>query len=66
VLAQQSAQTGAQIQAVYGGIATEDNAIRPFRVHVPQEALVDRSRRIAATRWADKEVILNGSFVYFW
>jgi pimeloyl-ACP methyl ester carboxylesterase len=61
VLAQQSAQTGAQIQAVYGGIATEDNAIRPFRVHVPQEALVDRSRRIAATRWADKETVTDQS-----
>ena len=31
--------------------ATEDTAIRPFRVNVPEEALVDLRRRLAATRW---------------
>lgn len=29
------------------------DAIRPFRVKVPQEALDDLRRRIAATRWPD-------------
>ena len=61
VLAQQSAQTGAQIQVVCGAIATEDNAIRPFRIHVPQEALVDLRRRIVATRWPDKETVTDQS-----
>ena len=61
VLAQQSAQTGTQMQAVYGAIATEDNAIRPFRIHVPQEALVDLRRRIVATRWPDKETVTDQS-----
>jgi len=61
VVAQQSAQIGAQIQVVSGAIATEDNAIRPFRVHVPQEALVDLRRRIAATRWSDKETVTDQS-----
>jgi hypothetical protein len=28
----------------------EDNAVRPFRVNVPEEALADLRRRIAATR----------------
>ena len=28
-----------------------DTAIRPFLVDVPEEALVDLRRRIAATRW---------------
>src|SRR4051812_48850164 len=35
----------------------EDTAIRPFRVHVPEEALADLRRRIAATRWPDKETV---------
>jgi pimeloyl-ACP methyl ester carboxylesterase len=37
--------------------ASEGNTIRPFSVHVPQEALVDLRRRIAATRWPDKETV---------
>ena len=61
VLAQQSAQIGPPIQVVSGAIATEDNAIRPFRAHVPQEAIVDLRRRIAATRWPDKETVTDQS-----
>jgi pimeloyl-ACP methyl ester carboxylesterase len=37
--------------------AAEDNTIRPFKVNVPEEALVDLRRRIAATRWPDKETV---------
>jgi pimeloyl-ACP methyl ester carboxylesterase len=37
--------------------ATEDTAIRPFRVNVPEEQLVDLRRRIAATRWPDRETV---------
>jgi pimeloyl-ACP methyl ester carboxylesterase len=40
----------AQAQAV----STSD-AIRPFRVDVPDELLVDLRRRLAATRWPDRE-----------
>jgi hypothetical protein len=29
----------------------EDPAIRPYRVDVPEEAIIDLRRRIAATRW---------------
>lgn len=32
-------------------------AIRPFKVHIPDAALVDLRRRIAATRWPDKETV---------
>ena len=35
--------------------ATQDRSIRPFKAHVPQTALDDLRRRIAATRWPDKE-----------
>jgi len=41
--------------------ATEDNAIRPFRIDVPQEALVDLRRRILATRWPDRETVADPS-----
>jgi hypothetical protein len=29
-------------------------AVRPFRIDVPEEELVDLRRRIVATRWPDK------------
>ena len=38
-----------------------DNAVRPFRVNVPEEALVDLRRRIAATRWPDRETVTDQS-----
>jgi pimeloyl-ACP methyl ester carboxylesterase len=41
--------------------AAEDDAIRPFRVDVPEEKLVDLRRRIAATNWPDKETATDPS-----
>src|SRR5262245_49548194 len=35
--------------------------IRPFRVDIPEEALVDLRRRIAATRWPEREVVTDQS-----
>ncbi|MEX0270178.1 epoxide hydrolase family protein [Leptolyngbyaceae cyanobacterium UHCC 1019] len=61
VLAQQPAQTSTQTQVTDRAIATEDNAIRPFSVHVPQAAIDDLRRRIAATRWSDKETVADQS-----
>lgn len=37
--------------------AESREAIRPFRVNVPAAQLVDLRRRIAATRWPDKETV---------
>jgi pimeloyl-ACP methyl ester carboxylesterase len=39
--------------------ATDDTAIRPFRIDVPQEQLVDLRRRLAATRWPEKETVAD-------
>jgi pimeloyl-ACP methyl ester carboxylesterase len=36
-------------------------ALRPFRVDLPEEALADLRRRIAATRFADKELVTDQS-----
>src|SRR6266498_4208491 len=38
-----------------------DNAVHPFRINVPEEALVDLRRRIAATRWPDQETVTDRS-----
>jgi Epoxide hydrolase N terminus len=37
------------------------DAIRPFRIDVPEEQLVDLRRRIAATRWPDQETVNDRS-----
>jgi pimeloyl-ACP methyl ester carboxylesterase len=41
--------------------ATIDDSIRPFHVHVPQAQLDDLRRRIAETRWPDKETVKDDS-----
>jgi hypothetical protein len=38
-----------------------DNVIRPFRVNIPEEQLVDLRRRVAATRWPDRETVNDRS-----
>jgi pimeloyl-ACP methyl ester carboxylesterase len=43
-------------------VATADaEAIRPFRVNVPEAALVDLRRRVQATRWPEKETVADQS-----
>jgi pimeloyl-ACP methyl ester carboxylesterase len=37
------------------------DAIRPFRIDVPEQDLVDLRRRLAATRWPDKETVADDS-----
>ena len=41
--------------------AVGDTGIRPFQVQVPEAALVDLRRRIAETRWPDKETVTDRS-----
>ena len=41
--------------------ASASNIIRPFHVSVPAEQLVDLRRRIAATRWPDRETVEDRS-----
>jgi len=38
-----------------------DKSIRPFQFKAPENALVDLRRRIAATRWPDKETVADSS-----
>ncbi|HTO65332.1 MAG TPA: alpha/beta fold hydrolase [Bradyrhizobium sp.] len=41
--------------------AAASDAIRPFHVSVPEEDLVDLRRRLAASRWPDKEIVADQS-----
>ncbi|MGY3489559.1 pimeloyl-ACP methyl ester carboxylesterase [Bradyrhizobium sp. USDA 4011] len=41
--------------------AAAGEAIRPFRIDVPEEQLLDLRRRVAATRWPDKETVNDQS-----
>jgi hypothetical protein len=39
----------------------EDESVRPFHINVPEAALADMRRRIAATRWPDRETVNDRS-----
>ena len=51
------AQTFAPVSATVSVQPSEDKSIRPFHVNIPEEQLVDLRRRIAATRWPDRETV---------
>src|SRR5437868_8666762 len=40
---------------------TTATAVRPFRVDMPEEAIADLRRRIAAARWPSKETVADQS-----
>ena len=63
VLAAFAATLGVAVLAGQGifSPAAGDTAIRPFQVQVPEAALVDLRRRIAETRWPDKETVTDRS-----
>ena len=54
-----SAEAQASVSGL--GAAAEDTAIRPFQINIPDEALVDLRRRLAATRWPDRETVNDRS-----
>jgi pimeloyl-ACP methyl ester carboxylesterase len=41
--------------------ALASETIRPFRIDIPDEQLVDLRRRLAATRWPEKETVTDDS-----
>ena len=56
-LASSAAVAAASLFPAAGRAATQDGAIRPFHVNIPEEQLADLHRRITATRWPDKETV---------
>ena len=47
--------------ATVAAAAKSSSAIRPFRVSVPEAALVELRTRIAATRWPERETVADAS-----
>jgi hypothetical protein len=61
VLVASAAAAAASLLPAQAPAAAENAAIRPFRSQVPQQDLVDLRRRIAATRWPDRETVSDRS-----
>jgi pimeloyl-ACP methyl ester carboxylesterase len=61
VIAGSTAVSGLSLLPEQVAAATGNAAIRNFRVHVPEERLVDLRRRIAATHWPEGETVTDAS-----
>jgi pimeloyl-ACP methyl ester carboxylesterase len=56
-----TAAMGVVVAGAANLLPTHPAVIRPFRVDVPQQAIDDLHRRIAATRWPDRETVTDQS-----
>jgi pimeloyl-ACP methyl ester carboxylesterase len=61
VLAASAAASAVGLMPAELRAAAGDNAVRPFRINVPEQDLVDLRRRLAATRWPDQETVTDES-----
>jgi len=52
---------GSAIRAAQIALPTNTKEVTPFKVHVPQAALDDLKKRLANTRWPDKEPVSDWS-----
>jgi pimeloyl-ACP methyl ester carboxylesterase len=57
VLATSAAAGAASLLSAQSAATADADTIRPFHINVPEEALVDLRRRIAAIKWPDKEQV---------
>jgi hypothetical protein len=56
-----SAQTAPAAASATARAVDTATALRPFRVNVPEAELADLRRRIAATRWPERETVSDQS-----
>ena len=49
------------VSTISSEITVAEPSVRPFHISVPEEALVDLRRRIAATRWPNREIVNDQS-----
>ncbi len=56
-----TASTGESTREGPGSVSVENGPVRPFDLEIPDEALDDLRRRIAATRWPSKELVADRS-----
>ena len=61
ILATSAAVSAASLLKIKVGSTAEGEAIRPFRINIPEDQLVDLRRRIATTRWPDRETVADQS-----
>ncbi len=54
-----------QAKTVQQNAAAEDKSVRPFRINIPEEALLDLRRRIAATTGLTRDEILHNITLYW-
>src|SRR5829696_934880 len=55
------AATAAILASKRAAAAGEPDAIRPFSIRIPDEALADLRQRIVATRWPERETVEDQS-----
>jgi pimeloyl-ACP methyl ester carboxylesterase len=60
-LAISAAMAASSMVPLGANASSEDNAIRPFRISVPEDALVDLRHRILQTRWPGRETVSDQS-----
>jgi len=56
-----AAAGAASIFPTFKSNAAPSAEIRPFRVHFPEEALVDLRRRVSATKWPSQEIVKDAT-----
>jgi pimeloyl-ACP methyl ester carboxylesterase len=56
-----AAAGAASIFPAFRSHAAPSAEIRPFRVHFPEEALVDLRRRVSATKWPSQEIVKDAT-----
>ena len=61
LLAMSAAAGALSLLPAHLAAAVDSNAIRPFRVNVPEADLIDLRRRVKATRWPTKETVTDQS-----
>jgi hypothetical protein len=61
ILVAASAASAVSLLGMGRASAAESDLVRPFRVNVPEAALVDLRRRIAETRWPENETVTDAS-----
>ena len=56
-----AAAGAASIFPAFKSNAAPSAEVRPFRVHFPEEALVDLRRRVSATKWPSQEIVKDAT-----
>jgi pimeloyl-ACP methyl ester carboxylesterase len=56
-----TAAGAASVFPAFRSTAAPSAEIRPFRIHFPEEALVDLRKRVSATKWPSQEVVKDAT-----